>query len=635
MIEPFDDPEILAAMARHGVVHRPGMAQEVLAELAPLLAAEGIDLDDPDPSLGIDELNAALARATERRNLEIATPVGEKRTLALAVLRSASIALADARPEDAAALLASIEPEGREDSPAVSHVIGAGLGALDTWFAEPGLGRMLAAVRVPRWRSKPSRNAATDILALARKHRAFDSLHSLIVRYAGLAVFEGTVLVVAGALAAIAERECTDVGTVSARLLTVEAAPTPTSAPQAAQGTSGSPTKSSAFGGGTGAAFGASPLPTAADHEMLGRFGSWLEREPHIAAPSVEIELAMFTHLLGVARGNGLDLGRPKEALQFSALFFDADEPAAQLLNPATTMDDYLHFQLDTAKDPGRWEKAHEFIEELLEELQDEIGDPLDSVPAVTDDLIRLIAEANELDSARRLAVLSQTPPITGVRELLGWVGKRRRITQTGAVRRDDIREVSAMLGIDAIGVAKRAQPMFDGEDRRPTLQASSMWQIPELTAWWESLVMTQVITTNTSSVAPGEQAGTWLSDEHVPLEAAEDLVAFTIANLLVADTADSGFFPEFALQTLALTIARLLAALLPEQPPLEQPDDGDFRSRIMFGRSSSTMRSLERLRLVELDAQGEPVVEPELRGVVAHAIMLALARFEPSEDDA
>ena len=63
----FDDPEVKAAMAAAGVVHKPGVAQEVLRDLAPFLAEDGIDLNDLGDT-DLDGLNAALARATARYN---------------------------------------------------------------------------------------------------------------------------------------------------------------------------------------------------------------------------------------------------------------------------------------------------------------------------------------------------------------------------------------------------------------------------------------------------------------------------------------------------------------------------------------------------------------------------------------
>jgi len=73
----FDDPEVKAAMAAAGVVHKPGIAQEVLRDLAPFLAEEGIDLSDPGDA-NLETLNAALARATLRHNQSL-PPFGQVR----------------------------------------------------------------------------------------------------------------------------------------------------------------------------------------------------------------------------------------------------------------------------------------------------------------------------------------------------------------------------------------------------------------------------------------------------------------------------------------------------------------------------------------------------------------------------
>lgn len=57
-------------MKKAGIVHRPGLANEMLEEMAPLLAEQGIDLSDPDAEVDPDRLNAALSYATERYNME-------------------------------------------------------------------------------------------------------------------------------------------------------------------------------------------------------------------------------------------------------------------------------------------------------------------------------------------------------------------------------------------------------------------------------------------------------------------------------------------------------------------------------------------------------------------------------------
>ena len=61
MTNPFDDPEVKAAMAQAGIVHKPGMAEELLSQLAPLLAADGIDLDNLAEQLGTKHLSFASA----------------------------------------------------------------------------------------------------------------------------------------------------------------------------------------------------------------------------------------------------------------------------------------------------------------------------------------------------------------------------------------------------------------------------------------------------------------------------------------------------------------------------------------------------------------------------------------------
>jgi len=65
---------------------KPGMANEMLRELAPLLAEEGIDLDDMAVA-DVETLQRALNRAVERHNLALFTPVGDTRELAVAALR--------------------------------------------------------------------------------------------------------------------------------------------------------------------------------------------------------------------------------------------------------------------------------------------------------------------------------------------------------------------------------------------------------------------------------------------------------------------------------------------------------------------------------------------------------------------
>ena len=192
---------------------KPGMARELLRELAPLLAEEGIDagnIDVPD----LQTLQAAMSRAVERRNMTMFTPVGHARDLAVTTLRLAAEALAGGDTTLAAAILDQAQPESPGDTaPTVAACIGVALGLLDDWLTggsrqtPPGLGQH---VRLPagHWTGE---RAATDILVLARKGRAFASLDTLIARQGGMHVLYGSALSLAATIQAWAAQTDTPV----------------------------------------------------------------------------------------------------------------------------------------------------------------------------------------------------------------------------------------------------------------------------------------------------------------------------------------------------------------------------------------------------------------------------------------
>jgi len=180
---------------------KPGLAKETLRELAPLLAEEGIDVDNIDvPDL--DTLQAAMNRAVERHNMTRFTPVGHARDLAVTTLRLVIEALADGDTTLAAAILEQVQPDSSDNTTAtVAGCIGVALGLLDDWLtssdphAPSGLGQR---VRLPagHWLGE---RAASDILVLARKGRAFGSLDTLIVRQGGQHVLYGSARTLAAA----------------------------------------------------------------------------------------------------------------------------------------------------------------------------------------------------------------------------------------------------------------------------------------------------------------------------------------------------------------------------------------------------------------------------------------------------
>jgi hypothetical protein len=192
---------------------KPGMAQELLRELAPLLAEEGIDVDNinvPD----VQTLQHALNRAMERHNMSLFTPAGRARELAAATLRLAVEAIAGGDTPLAATVLDQAQPESPDGSvPTVAACTGLALGLLDQWLtrhhtdAPAGLA---AITRLPagHWTGE---RAATDILTLARKGRAFASLDSLIARQGGQHVLYGSALALAAAVQAWAAQTDTPV----------------------------------------------------------------------------------------------------------------------------------------------------------------------------------------------------------------------------------------------------------------------------------------------------------------------------------------------------------------------------------------------------------------------------------------
>jgi hypothetical protein len=195
------------------------MAKEMLRDMAPLLAEEGIDLDNvPD----LETLNRAMARAVERRNLELFSPVGATRDIAVATLRLVVAAVLDGDTVLAAALLDQVQPESPDNSVAtVASCIGITLGLLDDWMsgqdanAPTGLARK---TRIPagHWNGE---RAASDILVLAAKGRSFRSLDKLLVRQGGPQVLSGSALALAATITARAQLTDTPPATLISTLI--------------------------------------------------------------------------------------------------------------------------------------------------------------------------------------------------------------------------------------------------------------------------------------------------------------------------------------------------------------------------------------------------------------------------------
>jgi hypothetical protein len=182
------------------VEFKPGLADETLRELAPLLAEDGIDVDNLEVA-DLPMLQRALNRAVERRNLELFSPIGATREIAVVHLRRIVEAILTNDTRLAGEPLDQVHPESPGNTVAtVASCIGVALGLLDNWLGVPSGGlRFGAHIALPagHWNGE---RAATDTLALARKGKAFRSLDKLLVRQGGPQVLAGSALALAAAV---------------------------------------------------------------------------------------------------------------------------------------------------------------------------------------------------------------------------------------------------------------------------------------------------------------------------------------------------------------------------------------------------------------------------------------------------
>ena len=140
--------------------------------------------------------------------MELFSPVGQARDIALVTLRLVVDAILDGDTTLAAALLGQVQPESPDNSTAtVASCIGIALGLLDDWLsgqgdAPAGLNQH-TTLPAGHWNGE---RAATDILVLARKRRAFRSLDTLLTSQGGPQVLTGSALALAAATDAWAQR---------------------------------------------------------------------------------------------------------------------------------------------------------------------------------------------------------------------------------------------------------------------------------------------------------------------------------------------------------------------------------------------------------------------------------------------
>ena len=575
-------------MESMGVRRNPGMAADLMRDFAPLLADEGIDLDNLSVN-DIDTVNAALARATERYNLELFTPTGKRRTQALAVLRDFIDQIRTGELDDALDALASIPSDPTPDQPSVAHVIGAGLGLLDTWYTDPNVG--VPHMKADVIQGDPLSEAGWDILVQARQGQAFDSIGPLIMKYGGLAMLQGTALNVADVIYGIADVRGMSVKGVANQLLT-DAKQTP-ARPRNDHAKHGKKQKKNHQ---------PSEELSPQDRAAVRDFRDWLRDDP---SSSVD-EARLFQEIVLYARSLGIDPHTPSGIEDLIGPVLDFDDPET-ILTSLVVLSDYARFRLERDKDDA-WDAAGQSVMFMFQSVQTRMA----------------LSEVNQaglqLDPDERRRAYAATRIVAKVPELLEWLREGRKVAVSGALRRADIAEVAAMLGIAAVGTNKRPAPSDD-----PTIYALSMHDVPVLAAWWEALQITAIIETQSDRVYPGPLAAHWLDEPLPPLELTELLMGmFIIAALGDAPAKTSDAEDE----AMGFILANLMHAVYPDSAlqPDARPDPA------VVSIAMPKLRQLEHAGLLQIDPSGAVTVPPMLRGVVAHALLVTLDG--PDDDD-
>ncbi len=591
MESPFDDEEVRAMFEQMGVAHKPGMAAELMDELGPLLAAEGIDLDNLDSS-SVEDINAALANATERYNLELFTPTGDDLAGALEVLNECAEAIGDGDTGLAGLILDAVRPEPTGDWPAVSHVIGAGLGQLDTLAVYPEFRKAFTSAKLPRWDWQATK-AAKEILRRARRGKAFASIDELIMEFTGLGVIHGTALAYAGVLNALANQWSLSVTQTLERL----------DIPRDLR-----------------MSFAISFVKL--DEQFALEFEAWME----LSREQLELEghdstfeedgdpewSAGATLLFILARSAGLDPHDPESVDEFIEVLTDLmgnDETA--LLNFLMLLDDYLHFRISTVEDPSVWEKGHDLVEEAVSRSASTFEGEVEAME-------RLDAAVNP--NERRAALLA-SPLIAGIPQLLAWLETKPKATETGGLRRADIGPIAALIGVEAEGVNK--YPDYAPEST--VRYVRSMDDVPELWAWFETLRFSGILDSTSTRFVPGGAAALWVHPEDRDLEELEKVVGFFVTMLLVGDEYFEIGSTEFSGAGLSM---RLLAESIGFQPALEAAPEPTNKPLLFEGKNplrTAAISTMKSVGLLEDVAPDEVVIPKALHAMVGKALMSAI----------
>lgn len=568
---PFDDPEFRLPPGTH-IRHQARAETDLLEQLAPLLAADGIDVDnlpDADP----EELNAALVRAVERHNMELSTPVGDQRARTINTLRDLTVALHTENVVEVQNLFGAIGPAATRHRPSSGHLTGVTMETLDAIYRDVTLHPALHVVEIPQV-DPTTKTAAEEIVACAANGQAFRSLDDLLTNHGGFEVSRAGLYLLAATIEAIAEHQQVPFASVLDELVP----PRKLRPPQAESGT-------------------AEQAPTS--QEYLDDFASWLKSHDEVAQMATKISV-IFASMVTDAHHEALDPHDPEDFDDWLMAILANTDPQ-YVVTALEIMNHYLQFRLRTDLAPEVWHRAHA-----------KISDMTASHKAPPWDFEDIFATAQQVDAQQRHRAMLQLPIVSGTLTLRDWLATPQAVTETGAPMRADIAHLGAMIGLKVRGVEQLSPPPAHGE-------VLSALDVPELMIWWWTLEELGIITVVTGNVELGPVAKDYFAPQRIPADGAEGIIATYIKVLLIHGLE----YAPLEVASVGHTLGRLLNSLA-ELPPAQQASPDDFRGQLVQQRSDEYLRSMEALGLVQL-ADRTPQVPAGLQSAMLYGLMMTM----------
>ncbi len=567
---PSDDPEFLPLPPGVEIRHRVGADAELMEQLAPLLAAEGIDIEnlaDADP----DELNEALTRAVERHNMEISTPVGDQRARAINTLRELVIALHTENVAEAQHLFGSIGPVPTRHRPSSGHLTGVTMESLDIIYRNAALHPALQVVEIPKV-DPNTKAAAEEILELAANGTAFRSLDTLLTNHGGFEVARAGLYLLAATLRAIATHQ----NATFRRVLNELIPALKVSKRPVAEGEQ-----------------------TSSSQEYMEDFSGWLKTQEEVADVANKISI-IFGSMIEEAYREDID---PHDPADFDVWIMAvlANTQPQYVVTALEIIKHYLQFRLRTDLEPNRWHEAHAKITDMT---------VVHKAPPW--DFEKIFTAAQRIDRDTRYRAMTELPIVSGTLLLRDWLATARKTTDTGIPTNEDLQEIGAMIGLDVQGATRLRQ--------RPTRdRVDSALDVPELMIWWWTLEDLGIIVVTNSTVELGPAANEYVEADRIPFEAAEGIIATYVKTFLIHGLEHA----PLEVSSVGHTLGRLLNSLA-GMPPANEALPDDFRGQLVQQRSDEYLRSLHAFGLLGAELR-EPKIPEPLEVAVFYGLMMAM----------